>query len=252
MSVDLPYFQKIFSRSKESQLIDSSITALELELGFQIKIRRSARARRITLRVCQVTGGLKITIPSNLKISVLRIFINKNMNWIRTNLKNISPPILITDGVLLPIKGQDRKVFTDVTLKSCYILKETELILPTSQDLLETQVKSVLKQIAGDYFSITCDNYAERLGVSFSKISIKDPKSRWGSCSSDKKLMFSWRLIMAPLAVSSYVAAHEIAHLLQMNHSQKYWNVVGSIYPNYRDQRNWLRENGRNLHKFVL
>ena len=245
MSSNLSNFYKMFSHSAPSRFVDLSTAKLEEEFRFKIKIVKSSRARRITLRVCQVTGGLRVTIPSNLQISVLRTFLNKNLNWVSSNLKKLSPSVLITDGILLPIQGQNRKILMDANLKSKYLFKETELILPKGRGPFEIHVKSVLKQI-------TCDHYADRLGVTFSKISLKDPKSRWGSCSSDRKLMFSWRLIMAPLEVSSYVVAHEIVHLLHMDHSKKFWTTVGAIYPNYEDQRNWLRENGRKLHKFIF
>jgi hypothetical protein len=231
---------------------DLSSRALESEFDFKVKIRISLRARRITLRVCQMTGELKITIPPKLQMSVLRKFIDKNMNWIRSNLNKRSPSVIITEGILLPIIGQSRRILVDTNLDNNYLLKETELLLPKTKNPFEVQLKLVLKKIAEEYFKAICADYANRLEVEFLRISVRDPTSRWGSCSSDKKLMFSWRLIMAPLEVSSYVAAHEIAHLLQMNHSRKFWAIVSSIYPNYCNQRNWLRENGRNLHKFVL
>ena len=238
--------------SGQSKVDDLSSMMLESEFDFKVKIRKSLRARRITLRVCQITGELRITIPPKLQMSVLRKFIDKNINWIRSNLIKLSPSVIITEGILLPITGQSRRILVDANLANNYLLKETELLLPKTKNPFEVQLKLVLKKIAGDYFKATCDDYANRLDVEFSKISVRDPTSRWGSCSSDKKLMFSWRLIMAPLKVSSYVAAHEIAHLLQMNHSRRFWAVVSSIYPNYGNQRNWLRENGRNLHKFIL
>ena len=238
--------------SGQSRVDDLNLTALESEFDFKVKIRKSLRAKRITLRVCHITGELKITIPPKLQMPILRKFINKNMKWIRFNLSKLSPSIIITDGIILPIIGKSRRILVDANLAKNYRLKETELLLPKTKNTFEFQLKLVLKKIAEEYFRVTCEDYANRLGVEFSKISVRDPISRWGSCSSDKNLMFSWRLIMAPLEVSSYVAAHEIAHLLQMNHSKRFWTVVSSIYPNYCNQRNWLRENGRNLHKFVL
>ena len=234
------------------KLDELSAAQLEDEFDFNFKIRQSSRAKRITLRVCQVTGGLKITIPSNLKISTLRNFIKKNISWIRMNLSKLTPPVFVTDTILLPIGGKNRQLLIDSALRDNYSLTEIELRLPTTKGCFKSQLESVLRQIAISYFRKTCDDYADRLGVAFSKISVRDPKSRWGSCSSDKNLMFSWRLIMAPLEVSSYVAAHEVAHLIHMNHGSNFWKSVESIYPNYSNQRNWLRLNGRNLHKFVF
>ena len=242
----------MFSQTHQLRPVDLSAFVLEDEFDFPLKIKKSPRAKRITLRVCQVTGGVKITVPPNLQTSVLRNFINKNIDWIRSNLIKLSPLVFVSEGSFLPINDQDRKILIDTDLMSNYSLTKSELILPKTVGHFETQVKSVFKQIAEDYFRKACGEYAEKLGVKFSQIYLKDPKARWGSCSSDRKLMFSWRLIMAPIEVSSYVAAHEISHLAHMDHSHKFWNVVGSICPNYTNSRNWLRENGRNLHKFVF
>ena len=252
MGLNLLSLYEILSPSSKSLGVDLSPALLEAEFDFKVKIKKSLRARRITLRICQVTGGLRVTIPSNLKASVLRDFIKKNINWVRFNLKNLSPSISVTEGIRIPISGQYRTILIDNNLQAKYLLKETELIVPKTKVRLEIQVKTILKQMAEDYFRVTCNDYAKKLDVKFLKISLKDPRSRWGSCSSEKKLMFSWRLIMAPVEVSSYVAAHEMAHLLHMDHSQRFWTVVGSIYQNYGNQRNWLKENGRSLHKFVF
>ncbi len=94
------------------------------------------------------------------------------------------------------------------------------------------------------------ERYAAALGKPFGKIAIRDTRSRWGSCSSQGNLMYSWRLIMAPPTVLDYVAAHEAAHLVEMNHSPDYWAVVSQIYPDYQNQRAWLRENGAILHRY--
>jgi len=95
-----------------------------------------------------------------------------------------------------------------------------------------------------------CAEFSERLGSKFNKITLRDTRSRWGSCSSDANLMFSWRLIMAPEDISAYVAAHEVAHLKHMNHSEEFWETVEYLFGPFKKERTWLRQNGSSLHRY--
>jgi predicted metal-dependent hydrolase len=93
-------------------------------------------------------------------------------------------------------------------------------------------------------------HHARRLGRAPRGISLRDPRARWGSCSADGNLMFSWRLALAPSAVLDYVVAHEVAHLAELNHSSRFWAEVGRLCPGYEAQRVWLRRHGPDLHAF--
>jgi predicted metal-dependent hydrolase len=87
------------------------------------------------------------------------------------------------------------------------------------------------------------------VGRSYTSLALRDTRSRWGSCSPDGRLMYSWRLIMAPPQVLDYVAAHEVAHLVELNHSPAYWRVVTGICPDWKRHRDWLRTHGSSLHR---
>ena len=103
------------------------------------------------------------------------------------------------------------------------------------------------KKLAYDKIKTLVDKYANILGVKYSKINIRDTKTRWGSCSSSKALSFSWRLILAPIDVMEYVIVHEVCHLKEMNHSEKFWRLVFQLYPNYFDAKLWIKRNGKSL-----
>ena len=103
---------------------------------------------------------------------------------------------------------------------------------------------------ARDRLAGACDDYAALLGKPYARITLRDTRSRWGSCTSDGRLMFSWRLIMTPPEVLDYVAAHEVAHLAQMNHSPAFWAEVTRIYGDYQAPRQWLRDHGGGLHRY--
>jgi predicted metal-dependent hydrolase len=105
------------------------------------------------------------------------------------------------------------------------------------------------KQAAID-LELACARYASAMDVKVRRIAIRDQKSRWGSCSSSGDLSFSWRLILAPPIVLDYVAAHEVAHLLEMNHSPRFWRHVLKHCPHARDAKNWMRLHGSDLHRY--
>jgi predicted metal-dependent hydrolase len=114
------------------------------------------------------------------------------------------------------------------------------------------QTKALLRHAARDALAQASDRYAQQVGKSYTRLSIRDTRSRWGSCSSTGVLMYSWRLIMAPPAVLDYVAAHEVAHLVEMNHQPAFWSVVEKLCPDYDHQRQWLRNEGDKLHRIVF
>ena len=92
------------------------------------------------------------------------------------------------------------------------------------------------------------DHYAAKIGRRVTRVTLRDTRSRWGSCTAEGALMYSWRLVMAPPEVLRYVAAHEVAHLVEMNHSHRFWAVVEGLYPDWQAQRAWLHRHGGALH----
>ena len=245
-------FIKEIMRDEAESPNELAVNSLLREYSFKIRINRLRRARRITLRVCQVTGELRVTTPLKVELGAVKDFINRNLDWIMTQIKAVSPLIPISEGTFLPIFGKERALLVEGSFKNKYCLSDGILKVKSDDLVFSQSIKRALTQIAEEFFIKSCNEYAQKIEVSFSKISIRDPKSRWGSCSSEKKMMFSWRLVMAPKDISSYVAAHEVAHLIHMNHSKEFWKVVNYLCPSYLNHRTWLRNNGRKLHKFVF
>lgn len=98
------------------------------------------------------------------------------------------------------------------------------------------------------FFRSRVDVFAPLLGVSYGRVSVKDQRSLWASCSQEGNLNFSWRLLLAPDAVLDYIVVHELAHRIEMNHSRRFWSVVERLCPEHRSHRRWLRKNARALH----
>ena len=121
-------------------------------------------------------------------------------------------------------------------------------MVPGPNRMVAPRTKAFFKLQARQALIEATDKYAAAVGQDYKSLTVRDTTSRWGSCSSIGNINYSWRLIMAPQAVLEYVAAHEVAHLVEMNHSDRFWAVVGSLCPNFDVQRIWLRQNGEKLH----
>ncbi|GAA6176365.1 M48 family metallopeptidase [Sulfitobacter pacificus] len=211
-------------------------------------LRRSARARRITLRISQLDGRVTLTIPKRLAEHEAMAFAQSKEIWIRQHLEARGEDIAVGLGVALPVGGQMVQVVAG-TGQSVQIGAD-EIAVPGAADRVGARLGAYLKQVARDRLAGACDDYAARLGRRYSRITMRDTRSRWGSCTSDGGLMFSWRLIMAPPEVLDYVAAHEVAHLAEMNHSPAFWAGVERIYGPYKAPRGWLRTEGNQLHRY--
>ncbi|MBT4132840.1 MAG: M48 family metallopeptidase, partial [Rhodobacterales bacterium] len=106
--------------------------------------------------------------------------------------------------------------------------------------------------LARERLMTSSDYFAKLLGCKIKSITLRDTTTRWGSCTTNGSLMYSWRLMMAPREVQNYVAAHEVCHLIEMNHSPNYWKLVESVVPTYKADRSWLKLNGNLLHQYKL
>lgn len=213
-----------------------------------ILLRRSGRARRISLRISQLDGRVTLTLPSGVSEGEALSFARQKESWIRGHLDQRIKDIPVELGSEVPVggvmhsvvQGQGRRV----------VMQDGVIAVPGPEDRIGARLKGHFKQMARVRLVGASDAYVERLGKSYERISIRDTRSRWGSCSTSGTLMYSWRLIMAPDVVLDYVAAHEVAHLAEMNHSPAYWAGVQQIFGDYKPARRWLKKEGNTLHRF--
>ncbi len=211
-------------------------------------LRRSARARRISLRISQLDGRVTLTMPSKLAEGEAMAFARSKEDWIRQHLEARGADVAMHLGAEFPLGGQMLRVVQGAGRR--VIIGEDSISVPGSADRVPARLGAYLREVARDRLAGACDDYAARLGRPYARLTLRDTRSRWGSCTSDGGLMFSWRLIMTPPDVLDYVAAHEVAHLAQMNHSAAFWNEVERIYGDYRQPRLWLKKNGSDLHRY--
>lgn len=209
-----------------------------------VLLRRSSRARRMTLRVTRAEGNVVLTLPLRATLKEGRAFAESRAEWLRRVRAEMPPLALVTAGALLPIEGEAFEI-TPAATRSVHI-EGDRLLVPKGRPV-GTVVAAYLRHLAHSRLIAACDRHAARLGKPFRAIALRDTRSRWGSCTHDGRLMFSWRLAMAPREVLDYVAAHEVAHLAHMDHSPAFWSATEGLFPGYHRQRNWLRQNGHEL-----
>ncbi|KFI29512.1 zinc metalloprotease [Haematobacter missouriensis] len=217
-----------------------------------ISLRRSARARRFSLRVSRLDGRVTLSLPERARVSDALAFARDREEWIRDVLSVRPQEIRIAPDSLLPVEGRIRQVRL-ARVPRVVESGARELLVPEAAGArTAARVEAFLKRLAHERLEAACSRHARSLGRGYTKLTLRDTRSRWGSCTSDGRLMFSWRLILAPPEVLDYVAAHEVAHLVRMDHSPAFWAEVARLMPGYAAPRRWLRDHGQELHRYIF
>jgi predicted metal-dependent hydrolase len=212
----------------------------------EISLRRSARTRRFSLRVSRLDGRVTLSMPLRAREAEAMRFAQEQAGWIRETLAAMPVQRVVGLGDAIPVEGR-MLVLAQGAGRSVRVEGDS-LLVPGDPAQAGARVGAFLRVLARERLVAACDRHAAVIGRSYSRITLRDTRSRWGSCAHDGALMFSWRLIMAPPSVLDYVAAHEVAHLVEMNHAPAFWAVVERMYPAWKPQRNWLHSQGQGLH----
>ena len=215
----------------------------------EVKLRRSARARRMTLRVSRFDGRVTLSIPQFVSAKDAVTFARSRETWLRSALDDVEAPKSVSHGAVIPFRGEPLSISTSEDVRRTHFAADQLWVRP---DRPGNAVRAFLKTQARDRLVTASDACAKALGVTFCAISLRDTRSRWGSCTSDGRLMYSWRLIMAPDEVLDYVVAHEVSHLVHLNHSKEFWSTVESICPDFQIHRRWLKDEGPTLMRYAF
>ncbi len=215
-----------------------------------IRIRHSARARRYGLRISRVDGDVILTVPARGTLAKAASFAGEHEGWLRRNLERHPVPIEPKFGDRIPVDGELLLLGQGAGRHA--VRAEDRLLLPTREHQLAGKLRAFYKLRARDVLVPASERYAGLLGRQIGRVTLRDTRSRWGSCTSQGNLMYSWRLAMAPVPVQDYVAAHEVCHLVEMNHSRAFWRLVEQVCPDYNLHRRWLRTHGAGLHRYRL
>ncbi|MEL5875989.1 SprT family zinc-dependent metalloprotease [Cereibacter sphaeroides] len=214
----------------------------------EITLRRSAQARRFSLRVSRLDGRVTLTLPLRAREAEALAFVRDQEGWIRRALSDVPEAAAVGLGSVLPLEGRPLTVRPG-SGRSVRVTDDS-LLVPGDPASVPLRLATFLKAMARERLAAACDRHARSLGRPYARLTLRDTRSRWGSCTQDGCLMFSWRLILAPPPILDYVAAHEVAHLAQMNHSPAFWAEVARLDPDYAAHRAWLRRQGQALHGF--
>ena len=213
-------------------------------------IKRHRRAKRICLRYNPTQHTISLTLPRHTRVSVGLQFLMQKSEWLMDTLHEIPEKKQIKPGVVVPLLGARVRIKHEPTLEDRYYLDDEALYIGGPREQFQKRLIETLRTIAVSAIDEIASKHARKIGRRIQRISVRDTRSRWGSCSSNGNLAFSWRLVFAPFEVMEYVVAHEVAHLRHMNHSKNFWELVGYLSPDFEAAKDWLRLHGKELYRF--
>ena len=249
----MPLRALLFRRPPEPRTIEVAFD----QAIYPVSVRRHPRARRYTLRIRTATREAVLTMPPRGSLKEARAFAHKHGGWIAARLGRLPVAVPFRHGTIVPIRGVDHRIDHRRGARGTVwseIAPDGGRLLCVAGEAphVERRVADHLKREARRDLEAASRRHAGELGLGFKRVSIRDPSSRWGSCSTTGVLSFSWRLILAPGFVLDYLAAHEVAHLVEMNHSPRFWRTVIAMCADTRRAKAWLDAHGLELHRYGL
>ncbi len=207
-------------------------------------------ARRIILRIDAANDGVVVTLPKRAAERDGLELVKSKAGWISKRLESLPPRVGFVDGARIPYLGVDHRVRHRPDMRGVVWLENGEIHVAGKIEHISRRVRDWLIAEARRRVSERACDKASRLGLVPGKISLRDTRSRWGSCSHNGSISFSWRLVMTPETVLDYVVAHEVAHLKFMNHGPMFWRTVDKLTTDVKAARAWLNQHGGRLHRY--
>jgi len=249
----MPLRALLYRRPSEPQAIevvfDRSI--------YLVRLRRHRQARRYTLRIQAATREVILTIPPRGTLKEAREFAQKHGGWIAARLGRLPEAAPFAHGITVPLRGERHRIVHRRGIRGT-VWTETDssgerlLCVAGHAPHIDRRIGDFLRREARRELETASRRFAADLGVTVRRVAVRDQSSRWGSCSTTGVLSYSWRLILAPTLVLNYLAAHEVAHLLEMNHSPRFWRLVQRLCPDHERAKAWLDVHGGDLHRYGL
>ena len=214
--------------------------------------RRSRRARRLSLRIDSAAGVAELVVPLGISDAAADRFADQHRDWIAARLGELPARHRFADGVAVPVRGENLRIRHDPDGPRAPRRDSdaATIVVGGRADQIAARIETWLREVARGALLDAAINHTNALGRPLSGIRIGDPRTRWGSCSPRGILSFSWRLVLTPPWVLDYVAAHEAAHLREMNHGRRFWALVEDRVPDHARARAWLSEHGPGLHRY--
>jgi predicted metal-dependent hydrolase len=227
---------------------------------YRVALKRISTARRFTLRVRAATRDVVLTMPPRGSTVAARDFAARHAAWIGARLRRLPQPVLLLPGNVIPLRGVEHVIlhrplsrgtaWISALESGLYYGPALAICVSGQEPHVARRVLEYLKRQAKRDLEAAVARYAVMLGKPTPKVTLRDTTSRWGSCSAKGSLSFSWRLILAPPFVLDYLAAHEMAHLVHMNHSARFWKLTRKLSSDTDRAEAWLKAHGASLHRF--
>ena len=250
--MSIPFRALLYRRTSEP----SAITVTCDGEIHPVRVRRHRQARRYTLRILVASREVVLTMPTRGSVKHAKEFAQKHSAWITSRLRRLPGAAPFDHGAFLSLRGREHRIDHRPGARGTVWIEthgsEHLLCVAGEKPHLSRRVHDYLKREAKRDLQAASQLAAQGLGIEFKRVSVRDQSSRWGSCSSSGMLSYSWRLVMAPPFVLEYLAAHEVAHLIEMNHSRRFWRLVESICPHMGRAKAWLDAHGADLHRYGL
>ena len=226
-----------------------SVGCEELEVVF----RRHARARRLVLRLNPEGTAALVTVPKGVSRHRALDFVQGSAPWLANRLEQRGSNIMLLPGSIIPLRGEAHEVRHVASRRGIVNVDSALRLIHVPGELAHVPRRLLdwLKAAARTELAAASEKYAHAMNLAYRRISIRDQRSRWGSCSASGDLSYSWRLILTPSYVLDYVAAHEVAHLRYMDHGPAFWRLVLSHCPEASPAKKWLKANGHEAHRIV-
>lgn len=222
-----------------------------------VEVRHHPAARRMTLRISRAQRAVIVTMPMQCDLDQAGQFVSRHMDWVKARLGSLPKPVPFADGAEIPLRGAPHTVcFLGRLQRGPVVSAERNengggrLIVSGDPAHAPRRLQDWLIAQARADLDDRVAWHAANLKLRPRAIAVRDQVSRWGSCSTTGMLSFSWRLILAPPLILDYVAAHEVAHLAEMNHGPRFWELVRETMPRMDEAKRWLQIYGMDLHRF--
>ena len=220
------------------------------ERPVSLRIRTSARARNMLLSVNPADGGIDLVLPSGTPLDEGLVFVESRSRWLAGRLRALPAPVPFSDGAKIPVLGNSYDIRHCQDLRGGVWMNDDEILVSGQAEHLARRMTDWLRRTAKDEISRRAHQKASIVDHQVTRISVRDTRTRWGSCTCGGRLSFSWRLVLAPISVLDYVVAHEVAHLVEMNHSRQFWKLVGELTEDAERSKAWLSAYGQTLYRY--
>jgi predicted metal-dependent hydrolase len=252
-AISMPLRALLYRRPTEPQSISIAFD----QTIYLVRVRRHRQARRYTLRIQAATREVILTMPPRGSLKEAREFAQKHGGWIAARLGRLPKATPFAHGLSVPLRGTPHRIahrpHTRGTVWTETATNGDKLLCVAGDGPhVNRRVTNYLKAEARRDLEAASRRYAQQIGVKIKRITVRDQSSRWGSCSTTGALSYSWRLIFAPPYVLDYLAAHEAAHLVEMNHSMRFWRLLAQLSPAMKRAKTWLDVHGTDLHRYGL